>query len=879
MNTKFIRRNLKIKFLIAGILLALFATGIGIGLSRAEAQRAAQAQDPVTPLHPAFAILDADGVTVVTSGKPVSTMKTCGQCHNTEFITSHSFHSDLGLASIQAGLPSTGLFDPLTYRYLLPLSESRTGLTDWIVQNADRLVGGGPGAVAQALEMDCFLCHFPTPDNQARLAAIQAGEFDWANTATLQGTGLVKKTTGGWTWNAIAFDVEGKLLPQYITIQDPTNANCAQCHGLVEAEPQTPLTLPVCNDLSNPQTATTGQVISSQKISESGINLAYKDTLSRSWDIHNERQLACVDCHYSLNNPIYYQESAVTRPAHLFFDPRRLDIGEYLKFPDHNFAVDQSAQYKVAPEVKGTMRRCESCHDAATTHAAWLPYTQRHMDLLACESCHIPQLYAPAIQTYDWTVLNLNNQPIISCRGVQDSSGSVTDLVSGYQPVLMPRTNVDGKATLAPFNLITTWYWVYDDISGNTLAVSLMDLKSAWLTDGRYAAEVLSTFDANGDGTLEASELVIDTQVKQELITNRLTALGLKNPRIAGQVQPYSINHDVAGGEWAIKDCATCHSSNSSLNQPVELAVYTPGGVTPTFVTNTNVSADGQIVFGTDGALYYQPKTKAEGLYIFGYDRIAWVDWFGALFFLGVLAAVGVHSGFRAYPARRKPKYKFPFKKVYMYQAYERFWHWLQTTVIILLLFTGLIIHRPEMFGIFSFHGMVTMHNVLWVILALNAALSLFYHLTSGQIKQFIPRPYGFFDDAIVQARYYLRGIFKREPHPFEKTPDKKMNPLQQVTYFAILNVLLPLQGLTGILMWGVQKWPQYAKYLGGLPGLAPFHTLIAWIFAAFILGHVYLTTTGGPRPLDSIKAMVTGWDEVEVHVKKQPKLRTRRLK
>ena len=158
------------------------------------------------------------------------------------------------------------------------------------------------------------------------------------------------------------------------------------------------------------------------------------------------------------------------------------------------------------------------------------------------------------------------------------------------------------------------------------------------------------------------------------------------------------------------------------------------------------------------------------------------------------------------------------------------------------------------------------MHNVLWVILALNAALSLFYHLASGQIKQFIPRTYGFFDDAILQARYYIKGIFKHEAHPFEKTTDRKMNPLQQVTYIGILNVLLPLQGLTGILMWGVQKWPALATKLGGLPFLAPFHTLIAWFFATFIVAHVYLTTTSGTRPLDSIKAMVTGWEDVDTH-------------
>jgi len=202
---------------------------------------------------------------------------------------------------------------------------------------------------------------------------------------------------------------------------------------------------------------------------------------------------------------------------------------------------------------------------------------------------------------------------------------------------------------------------------------------------------------------------------------------------------------------------------------------------------------------------------------------------------------------------------------VYMYAVYERFWHWLQTAAIVLLLFTGLIIHRPDVFGVFSFRHVVEVHNVLAAILVINAALSLFYHLASGEIRQYLPRPYGFFDQAIVQAKFYLRGIFRREAHPFDKTPQKKLNPLQQVTYFGILNVLLPLQVITGALMWGAQRWPQWAEPLGGLPVLAPVHSLVAWLFAAFIVAHVYLTTTGHAA-LAGIRAMMDGWDEVETH-------------
>jgi thiosulfate reductase cytochrome b subunit len=157
----------------------------------------------------------------------------------------------------------------------------------------------------------------------------------------------------------------------------------------------------------------------------------------------------------------------------------------------------------------------------------------------------------------------------------------------------------------------------------------------------------------------------------------------------------------------------------------------------------------------------------------------------------------------------------------------------------------------------------VVVHNVLAAILVINAALSLFWHLVSGEIRQFIPRPYGFFDNAIVQTKFYIDGIFKGKAHPFEKTKAKKLNPLQQVTYFGLLNVLLPLQIITGALMWGVQQWPQAANLFGGLPFLAPFHSLVAWLFASFIVAHVYLTTTGVTVFAD-IEAMVTGWEKVE---------------
>ncbi|RMF44643.1 MAG: hypothetical protein D6755_08950, partial [Anaerolineae bacterium] len=658
-----------------------------------------------------------------------------------------------------------------------------------------------------------------------------------------------------------AFDENGNLLPEAVFVQKPTNENCGLCHGVADRS-NDPL---VITDLSlnNPQTATTGQVISPQKISKSGMNIAGKSDLSRSWDVHAERQLQCTDCHFSLNNPAYALKDE--EPSHLTFDPRKLDIGAYLQRPSHDFARGQSAQYTVDPDTVASMRRCESCHDAETAHADWLPYLDKHMSTLACESCHIPQLYAPAIEAYDWTVLTADGGPRKVYRGVasgHENADTVNELVTGYQPVLLPRQNVDGDTKLAPYNLITTWYWVYDDANGKARPVREVDLKAAWFDGDSYAAEVLAAFDANQDGALDETELRLDSEAKQQVIAQRLTALGLQNVRIEGRVQPYSVNHNVTRGEWAVNDCTTCHTTDSRLTAGLELAPYAPAGVTPQFA-ETNVQYTGEIHTDENGAVTFTPDLAAQGLYVFGSSRISWLDWLGALAFLGALLGILGHSTLRYLAARKRLKGEIRTRKVYMYSAYERFWHWLQVATIFTLLFTGLIIHRPDMFGAFSFRHMVTLHNIVAFIMAANAFLAFFYHIASGEIKQYIPRPRGFFDQAMMQAAFYLRGIFNGEPHPFEKTPEKKLNPLQQATYFGLLNVLLPLQVLTGLTMWAAQLWPAFPEKLGGLDWLAPFHSLIAWLLAAFIIGHIYLTTTG-PTVFTDIKAMITGWEDVE---------------
>ncbi len=890
------------------LILALLTTLLGIVV-----QEAALAQ--AGPLHPPIPLLDEDGNNVLETGKPVSTMQTCGGCHDTELIDSHSFHSQQGrnhlytLGQAPSGRPwdfSQGLFgqwDPILYRYLSPGGDrlKDLGTPDWVKIFGPYHPGGGPAVTSRngqplkdipvtlgdpettsfdpdtneshlwdwnqsgVVEMNCFLCHISDPNNAARIQELRKGNFAWADTATLLGTGIVrpKKDGEGYAYNPEMFDVEGHVRHENTFIKAASSKNCGLCHGEVQTDITKALTY---DDLDETDRVTmrTGQVFSGQRISDSALNIKGKSELNRSWDVHLERNLQCTDCHYAINNPAYYEPPEDLRPDYLTFEPRRPDISDYLQRPIHQFARGPVTEQEIGASVAATIQRCESCHNYKDTHD-WLPYVDRHGAKLSCEACHVPQLYAPAIEQNDWTVLTKDGHGVLSYRGVEGDGNPKNpyNLIDGYNPILLPHKDQDGLSRLAPYNFITSWYWIYGD---PPRPVRQADLKKAFFDEhGEYRPEIMQAFDANGDGELSQDELRIDTEQKEYAVRVQLSGLGLDSPRIHGEVLPYSLAHNVAWGEYATKECKACHSDNSRVSQPLKLASYTPGGVMPEFVGGSGLEATGDFVLNEHGELYYRPSTAKAGLYLPGHDRVKWIDWLGFLMLVGVFLGVFVHGGLRVYAAAHGVvAHHGPTRKVYMYTFYERLWHWTQAIAIILLILTGIVIHRPDMFGNIDLGAMVPVHNVLGFLLLFNAFFALFYFLVGERIQQFLPEPKGFFYQAIQQAMYYARGIFRGEPHPFEKDERHKMNPLQQATYLVILNILLPLQILTGILIWGAQRWPRLSDAIGGLQYIAPFHTLIAWAFAAFVIMHMYLATTGH-TPTAAIEGMITGWEEVEV--------------
>ncbi|MBT8449834.1 MAG: cytochrome b/b6 domain-containing protein, partial [Gammaproteobacteria bacterium] len=509
--------------------------------------------------------------------------------------------------------------------------------------------------------------------------------------------------------------------------------------------------------------------------------------------------------------------------------------------------------------TENSLRRCESCHAEESVHD-WLPYKQRHFQALACESCHIPELYGPTLMSVDWGLPDPAGEPVKTYRNSSTDIGASNNMISAFQPILLPRENVGGKQKLAPFNLVTGWFWLAGDPQA---PVSREELLESFTDDGEYKEEVIAAFDVDQDGQLSDLERRLDSDEKINVLQALLAENDIADASIMGETAAYTISHNVVNGIWAVRDCQSCHNNDSIIDDSMVLAAYSPGGQTPTLQSGLLPGLGEGIELVDDGGVTFTADANKFDYYVLGLHSVPMVDWIGLLMFFGISLGVTVHAIARKITSKKLGHIKHNYRKEYIYDSYERLWHWLQASSIIILLVTGLIIHKPHLFSIFSFAYMVEVHNIVGFILFANAALALFYNLASGEIKQYIPEPKGFIGRSMAQAMYYTKGVFEGQPHPEEKSRDHKMNVLQQVTYLAILNILLPAQVITGILIWGAQRWPDIADMAGGLAILGPLHTLIAWTFATFIVMHVYLTTHGH-TPTAGIKAMISGWDDVE---------------
>lgn len=204
-------------------------------------------------------------------------------------------------------------------------------------------------------------------------------------------------------------------------------------------------------------------------------------------------------------------------------------------------------------------------------------------------------------------------------------------------------------------------------------------------------------------------------------------------------------------------------------------------------------------------------------------------------------------------------------KKIKIYKLFERVWHWSQSGLILFLALTGFEVHNS--IRIFGFEKAVQFHRVASYLFLILIVFAIFWHFTTDEWRQYVPT----LKNLKAQVRYYLVGMFKGEGHPTHKSRWKKLNPLQILTYLGFKVLIVPVMVVSGLLY-------MFHKTLNinnvviiqdiSLESVALWHTFGAFVLVAFVILHVYMTTTG-ETPTANIKAMVTGYEEIPSQVQK----------
>jgi len=206
-------------------------------------------------------------------------------------------------------------------------------------------------------------------------------------------------------------------------------------------------------------------------------------------------------------------------------------------------------------------------------------------------------------------------------------------------------------------------------------------------------------------------------------------------------------------------------------------------------------------------------------------------------------------------------------REVKIFNGFERFWHWTQMALIFVLLLSGAGIHGFHHLA--SFEQMVSMHVVAAIGLMVLWVFAIFWHLTTGTWRHYIPTTNGLFR----VARYYAWDIFKGEDHPYRKHFWRKHNPLQALSYLGLKLFLFPALWISGLAYLSYGLWQDGPFTNSTLEWIALIHTAAAFVMAAFIIIHIYLLTTGHSF-VAHVKPMVTGYDEVDLDPDEEAYLR-----
>jgi thiosulfate reductase cytochrome b subunit len=266
-----------------------------------------------------------------------------------------------------------------------------------------------------------------------------------------------------------------------------------------------------------------------------------------------------------------------------------------------------------------------------------------------------------------------------------------------------------------------------------------------------------------------------------------------------------------------------------------------------------------------DRSSWISHKILFDNVYVMGATRNRLFDKLLIIFASLTLIGILIHGLLRVATSRRRERKMVEIHDEYFYSRDLRLWHWTHALLFLTLLLTGIRLHFGSREGaLITYETAFHVHNILGAIEVVIGIIFLVINFFSDNAKSYFRLPPNIIGGMIKQARYYLLGVFLGAPHPFHPTRDRKFNPLQQVAYTSMMYIVLPVLGVTGVILLFSDFLP---NQLFGKPGgwiFATIHYIAGAGFMFFLMVHLYLCTMGD-RLSYLIRGMITGYHRSEI--------------
>lgn len=352
---------------------------------------------------------------------------------------------------------------------------------------------------------------------------------------------------------------------------------------------------------------------------------------------------------------------------------------------------------------------------------------------------------------------------------------------------------------------------------------------------------VVETLDSDGSGDLSDEEL-------HQFMT-RLQQEGIPGAALEARILVVNPSHNFTSKGTEAKDCTLCHSRVARFYSKVVLGVPEKDGDFRTVPVQKGILARrGQRPFMGDLYLLGESKIRKEDLdYLLDAVRrigFRWLDLFGLYFFISCFALVLLHAALM-YATRRLRTLRGSAADFESLPGPTRFWHWVHGLCVTFLLVTGIQLRLPDVAPIFAtFLNAVNLHNICGIVLIVDYLFWLAFHLYRREFKErFLISPGAFFRDTSAMLQYYGHLIFIGEDYPSRCEKYFEFDPVERVFFMTVMLVFLPIQIITGILLFDVQAMMPAIRILGGLRIVDAIHLLVGYFLVSSMIIHVYFHT------------------------------------